>query len=113
MSFDTLRKRRLVKIVNISASDDNLDDYGNPIREEAEPVEVYATREQLTSSEDILDRDQQARTFRYFFRPSVVIDGRSKIIDGDDTLRVVGEPEVLSSAVAKHHIEAIAELIEG
>ncbi len=110
MAFDNFRNR-LVEIVRVAAS--TPDEYGNQVETRLNPVRTWASREQLTSTEDVLDRDQQARTFRYFFTPSVTVDGRSFIKDGDQELRVIGEPEVVSTLLGPHHIEALAEIVEG
>jgi hypothetical protein len=110
VAFDNFRNR-LVEIVRVAAS--TPDEYGNQVETRLNPVRTWASREQLTSTEDVLDRDQQARTFRYFFTPSVTVDGRSFIKDGDQELRVIGEPEVVSTLLGPHHIEALAEIVEG
>lgn len=110
MSLD-LQRRRLVKIIPTTRETE--DDYGNQVTTEGDPVEVMAARDQLTSTEDVADRDQQARTFRYFFEIGTVIDGRSILEDAGKRLKIVGEPEVFENVVGPHHIEAVAELVEG
>lgn len=111
MSLDLLRQQRRVKIVNTTRT--TTDARGNQITEEAAPVEVWATRQQLSADENTSDRDQQLRTFRYFFEAGTVIDGRSRLLDGDDKLKIIGEPERAWTQLGEHHVEAVAELVEG
>lgn len=89
------------------------DKYNNQVKVEGEAVETYAVRQQLEASEDVSDRDQQTQRFRYFFDPGVVIDGRSRLRDAGQTLKIIGEPDTPVDSLRVHHIEAIAEVVNG
>lgn len=92
----------------------SVDRYGNEIRGPGTPVPgVRARRHQVDAAEEITDRDEQSRTFEYFLPPDVAITGRDRIVDGDDTLEVLGPPEVVARRRRSHHIELRAYQIEG
>ena len=99
------------------------DDHGNDIVIDGDPlVDVPAGRDlQGEAREDIVARDQQERVFTDFF-PAVLDDGTElelsgydRIIDGEDTLEIRGDPEVIvrRRGGRVHHIEATAYVIEG
>lgn len=111
MSFDTLRRSRSIEIIPITR--DDIDDYGNEVETEGTPVPTEARRDQLSSTEDVVDRDQQARTFRYFLKPTVVVNGRDLIRDDGQLHKIIGEPEVISNQLGPHHIEVLTELTDG
>lgn len=102
---------RLVTIEKVT--DDTVDDYGDDIKSVTSTFTTRTRREQLTATEDISDRDQQARTFVYIFDDDVDINGRDRILDGDLVLEVLGAPDVLSQRNRSHHIEVRAYIIEG
>jgi hypothetical protein len=90
------------------------DRYGDKPRVPGAPVPGQrCRRRQLTADEDVLDRDQQARTFVYEFLPSVVVTGRDRILDGDDTLEVVGEPNLVTRRHRPHHVLLRASVVQG
>ncbi len=113
MSFDVMRDQRTVQIVPISRT--TTDKYNNEVEVEGETSDpIQASRQQLTSTEDITDRDQQSRTFLYFFDKSVQLTGRDYLLDDGNRLRIVGEPELVGGRLPiSQHLEATAELIEG
>lgn len=128
MSFETLSRERQITIVrNYSDSDtaygeepysdapwdgDNEDEYGNQVKVPVDTETVWARRKQLSADEDVSDRDEQARTFTYFVKPSVVCTGRDSIRDGDLLLKVVGEPELINNNLRPHHLEIRATLVD-
>lgn len=92
----------------------SVDRYGNELRSAGTPVpDIPARRHQVAAGEEITDRDEQSRTFEYFFLPDVTITGRDRIVDGDDTLEVLGPPELVARRRRPHHIELRAYQIEG
>lgn len=111
MSFDTLLNRTITILpMNVTG----IDRYGNDVIGPGTPIEdVPARRWQVSASEEITDRDEQARTFTYDLPPGVAVTGRDRIIDGDDTLEVLGPPELVYRRRTPHHIELRAYLIEG
>jgi hypothetical protein len=111
MSFEFLHHRRSVEIIPVARP--SIDEYGNEVNVEQTPIAAMAWREQTNATEDVSDRDQQVRSFRYFFKANVTINGRDKIRDEGRILRVVGEPEKLTTQLRVHHIEVNAELIDG
>ena len=111
VSFDILQHDRLVQITPITTGSE--DDYGNIVPGRGEPYDAWTRRDQLSSAEEVIGRDQQARMFRYFFDPEVAISGRDEISDDGKTLQVIGEPERVRGQLTDHHVEALAELIEG
>ncbi len=109
MSFHKLLNRT-VTIVPMNVV--SVDRYGNEIRGEGTPVTgVAARRNQSEATEELLDRDQQSRTFRYWLPAGTAISGRDRIVDGADTLEVEGEPATLHGHSAAHHLEVRAYLI--
>ena len=103
---------RTVSIVPMTAGAE--DRYGNTPRSPGAPVAgVPCRRRQLTAQEDVQDRDQQARTFLYFFDPDVVITGRDRILDDGETLEVIGQPDLVGRRHRAHHLELRAALVEG
>lgn len=93
---------------------------GNETRTTSTIADVPCYRGQLTADEDTADRDQQARTFVYFFPPvfgafdvADLLTGRDRIIDGDDTLEIIGAPIVATSRGRRRHVEARAYLVDG
>lgn len=101
------------EVTVVTISDSGADDYGNEVASESGTFTTRARREQLSATEDIMDRDQQARTFVYFFRPDVVITGRDRIHDDTLTLEVLGAPDVVEQKNRPHHLEVRAYVIEG
>lgn len=93
---------------------------GNETRATSTIADVPCYRGQLSAAEDTDDRDQQARTFVYYFPPifgafdlADLLSGRDRIIDGDDTLEVLGAPVVATSRGRARHVEARAFLLDG
>jgi hypothetical protein len=98
---------------------------GNEERVDGTPVPgIRACRELVAVAEDVADDDQQSRTFLYFLAPTVLVDGspvlveptgRDRIEDGADTFELRGLPEVEAHRRRRkrHHVEAVAYLIEG
>lgn len=80
---------------------------------------IRAHRSQVGAGEDTTDRDQQARTFVYLLEPfredgtPLGLTGRDRIIDGAETLKVLGTPVVATSRGRTRHVEARAYVIEG
>lgn len=111
MSFDSLLNRT-ISVVPMDAH--TTDRYNNDVTGPGTPITgVRARRHQLTATEDNVDRDQQSQTFRYFLPAGTPISGRDRIVDGDDTLEVLGPPEIVARNQPDHHIELRAQLIEG
>jgi hypothetical protein len=80
---------------------------------------IPARRDQTAGAEDVIDRDQQTTTVLYSLAlrtltgDQVVLSGRDRIVDGDETFEIVGPPELLYRRRRPHHWEARAVLIEG
>ncbi len=111
MSFRRLLDRTIT-ILPMTVID--MDRYGNEIRSPGTPITgVRARRHQVAAAEEITDRDEQSRTFQYFLPPDVTVTGRDRILDGDDTLDVLGPPELVARRRRPHHIELRAYQIEG
>lgn len=109
MSFRGLLNRTVTVVpMNVTS----IDRYGNEIRGAGTPIEgVPARRDQVEATEELLDRDQQSRTFRYWFPAGVAISGRDRIVDGAETLEVEGEPETVDGYRSAHHLEVRAYLV--
>lgn len=97
---------------------DGENDRGNEVRATSTVEAVPCSRGQLTATEDNLDRDQQARTFEYLFPPvfgsvdlAARVDGRARIIDGDDTLEILGAPVVATSRGRVRHVQVRAYVV--
>lgn len=97
---------------------------GNETRSSTTLADVPAYRGQLTAAEDTDDRDQQARTFVYYFPPihlvgavehdvAALLTGRDVIVDGTERLEVLGAPIVATSRGRARHVEARAFLLDG
>jgi hypothetical protein len=80
---------------------------------------VPARRQLVSATENITNRDEQARTFAYDLAlftddgEPVVISGRDLILDGDEELKVFGTPDTVARRRRPHHIQARAYVIEG
>jgi hypothetical protein len=119
VSFRRLLDRTVTLVPRVVTGKDGR---GNDVVGDGTPVPgVPAGRDLLQASEEITNRDQQAKTFVYFL-PAVLDDGTpvaltgyDRIVDEDKTFEVRGEPEriVRRRGGRLHHIEAIAYLIEG
>jgi hypothetical protein len=113
VSLRTIFDRTVVLRITSPAGEDAR---GNETRGSADRPGVRAYRYQLAADEDTRDRDQQARTFVYFFpvtADSIELSGRDRIVDGDEILEVVGAPIVARKRRRDHHVEARALLLEG
>lgn len=91
---------------------------GNEVRGTTERAGIPAYRYQVDTSEDTADRDQQAKTFVYYLPPvvdgePVVLSGRDRIVDGDETLEVLGQPITATRRGRPHHVEARAFVVSG
>ncbi len=98
---------------------------GNVSRTDGTALEgIPAARELVAATEDTADDDQQARTFRYFLPAYVDVDGEripieplgyDRLVDGDVVFELRGDPEIETRRRrwTRHHVEAIAYLIEG
>jgi hypothetical protein len=97
---------------------------GNEVRTTSTIDGIPAHRSQSAATEDTADRDQQARTFVYLFpifavQDGEVIDvadvltGRDRILDGNDTLKILGTPVVATSRGRRLHVKARAFVLEG
>lgn len=103
---------RVVAIVPMNVV--TTDGYNNQHRGPGPEVPGIRTRrQQVAADEDIADRDQQARTYRYFFEASVAITGRDRIHDGPDILEVIGEPDRVDGMADTHHLEVTARIVSG
>jgi hypothetical protein len=90
------------------------DRYNSRPRTAGTPVtDVPCRREQIEADEDRSDRDEQRQQFTYWFMPDAVVSGRGQIIDGGDTLEVIGEPKRVDGRAGTHHIELRAQLVKG
>lgn len=111
MTFLGLLDRRVTIIPMVAGAKDR---YNHTTTVAGTPVtDVAARRDQADISEDVIDRDQQRTVFRYFFEAGVAITGRDRIIDGGDTLEVLGEPDEVSGYHGTHHVEVRAYKVEG
>lgn len=117
MSLRSLLNRRVAVLpMNVVS----VDRYNNETRGPGAPIpDVRARRDQIAVAEDLRDRDQQSKTFRYLLALrseaglAVVVTGRDRIQDGTETFEVVGSPETLYRRRRPHHLEATAVLVEG
>lgn len=119
MSFLGLCNRRVtVQPMDVGAKDAR----GNETRAAGAPIpNVPARRRLLSAEEDRVERDEQARTFHYSLAlenaddppVAVTITGYDRIIDGTDTLEVLGEADVVAGAADPHHIELRATIVKG
>lgn len=117
MSLRTMFDRRVV--LELTAADGE-NARGNEVRSTSTVEGVPCCRGQVTATEDNLDRDQQARTFVYLFPPvfgsfdlAALVDGRDRIVDGDDTFEILGAPVVATSRGRLRHVEVRAYLVDG
>lgn len=111
VSFQDLLNRT-VTIFPMGVS--GIDAFGNEVLAAGSPIaNVPARREQLDATEDNADRDQQTQTFRYYLPAGTAVSGRDVIVDGADTLEVIGPPDVVAGYRNEHHIELRARWIEG
>lgn len=115
MSLATIFDRVVVLELTAPAGEDAR---GNETRGSTDRAGVPAYRWQVDTSEDTSDRDQQAKTFVYYFPPAVdgepvVLSGRDRIRDGDETLEVLGQPIMARKRGRDHHVEARAFVVEG
>lgn len=115
MSLATIFDRAVDLVVTAPTGEDAR---GNETRGSTTIEGVPAYRFQVGAEEDTADRDQQARTFVYYLPvvhegAELELAGRDRIVDGDDTLEVLGAPIVATSRGRKHHIEARAYLVDG
>jgi hypothetical protein len=89
------------------------DEYGNVVVTPSEPhTSILARRDQIAADENVDNRDQQTRRYLYLlpmrdtegdpFDPPA---GRGWIIDGDETLLIEGEPELVHRRRRPHHWE--------
>lgn len=122
MSRRTLFDRTVALVITAAAAEDAR---GNETRSSTTLAGVPAFRSQLGADEDTDDRDQQARTFTYLL-PVIHVDddelahdigdllsGRDRIVDGDDTLEILGAPVVATSRGRRRHVQARAYLLDG
>lgn len=117
MSFLGLCNRRItIQPMNVAAADAR----GNETRTAGTPITaVPARRRLLSAEEDRNERDEQARTFHYSVAlenddgDPVALTGHDRIVDGAETLEVLGAANVVAGASADHHIEFRAYLVEG
>lgn len=91
---------------------------GNELRATSTIENVPSARGQVSAGEDNLDRDEQARTFVYFFPPiwgsydvAELLTGRDRIVDGHETFEILGAPVVATSRGRRRHVEARAYLV--
>lgn len=119
MSFFTLCDRE-IKIQPVNEC--GRDAHGVPIKELCEPVgPIRARRTRTRTDEDIVDRDQQDRTYLYLFHlrtidgAEVCPRGSDRIIDeeADITLEIVGSPIRANRRRIPHHWEARARIVTG
>lgn len=119
MSFRRLLDRTVVIVPRVVTGRDGR---GNDVISDGTPItDVPAGRDLLSATEELADRDQQAKTFVYFLPPTkddgtpITISGYDQIVDDEKTYEVRGDPErvVRRRGGRLHHFEAIAYLIEG
>ncbi|MGH9001912.1 MAG: hypothetical protein ACRDYV_02170 [Acidimicrobiia bacterium] len=119
MSFRRLLDRTVTIVPRVVTG---VDGRGNDIVTDGTPIPgVPAGRDLLQASEEITNRDQQAKTFVYFLPPTlddgtaITLTGYDRIVDDGKTFEVRGEPDqvVRRRGGRLHHLEAIAYLIEG
>lgn len=117
MSLRSLLDRRIAIQTTASGAKDR---YGNEARAVGSTLlNVPARRDQVGAAEDVRGRDQQARTFTYLIAlraedgTAVDLTGRDRIVDGDETLEILGSPELVRRRRLAHHWEARAVVIDG
>lgn len=90
------------------------DRYNSRPRTPGTPVlDVPTRRDQVEATEDRADRDEQRQQFTYWFLPDVAITGRDQIMDGNETLEVIGQPKQVDGRRGVHHLEVRAQIVEG
>lgn len=90
------------------------DEYNNQTRAPGAPVpNVPARRKRAGVDEENVDRSLQRVEFVYFLPPDVVLTGRDRIVDGDDTFEVFGTPDLIGRRHRPHHLEAAVYRVEG
>jgi hypothetical protein len=92
----------------------------NDVRVAGTPIlGVRARRDQVAASESLDRRSELATTFVYVLSLTaedgtpVVITGRDRIVDGNETFDVQGSPELVQRRRRPHHLEAVVRLVEG
>jgi len=81
---------------------------------------IRARRNLADATEDVRDRDQQSRTFRYMLALrdiagewTVAITGRDVIVDADGEFKIIGDPELVCRRRRPHHWELTARRVDG
>jgi hypothetical protein len=120
VSLRSLLDRRVSVVAVNAPAVGPKDAFGNRAKVAAEPVgPIRARRDQSSTDETIVDRDQQARTFVYLLElrtvagDEVTLSGRDRIHDGSEVLEIIGSPELVKRRRLPHHWEARAEIVDG
>lgn len=118
MTFRTICDRTVT--IRPRATSGTRDGYGNKAKDFGPDVtDVLARRDMRSATEDLADRDQQTWEFLYLIAlraadgTDVVLDGRSRIVDGVDVFEVVGTPELVTARRRPHHWEAKVQKVAG
>lgn len=99
---------------------DGKDGRGNDVIVDGEPFSTRALRALEQAGEEVDQRDQQTRTYRYLLRAHDVvtgdllpIDGFARITDGDEVLEIIGTPEYPLGRNRKnvHHVDLKARIV--
>jgi len=93
-------------LVHLGDEDDR-DEYNNIIRAETEAT-VACWVEQTQRSEDTVDTDQQAETYRLFLPAGTVVSGSDRLTVNGSTYELIGPPwpAVNPRTTVTSHIEA-------
>lgn len=112
MGYDELLLHT-VTIFNPVTDPDETDIYGNPLTELDAGIEEPARIQQLTTDEELKDRDTRITGYRAFLRADSVITALSTVSWNGDLYRVNGDPAVVDGFGEPHHVEAQLERVMG
>lgn len=88
------------------------DRYGNPTEDETS-VTARAYVQPVKTSEETVNRDTRVTGYNVFLRPDEDVDALSRIVWEGITLNVVGKPSRFDTPRGAHHIELLAEVVDG
>lgn len=117
MTFPSLLNRRVTVVPMVITGKDSA---GNDVKAPGTAIgPVHARRDSESETEIIASRDEQEVVFFYWLAllaedgTPVVITGRDRLVDGDETFEVRGTPELVAGQARVHHIEVHAYRITG
>lgn len=109
MSFRSLLDRTVTLIPTGTSGEDA---HGNDVVVDGAPVEGVKTARELAAGDEQANvRDTISARWLYFFLPDVELTGYDRIVDGLETLNIVGPPELVvrRRGGRPHHWEVFAE----